>query len=241
MNRILVSLLLLAVAGAASATAPRKFTSQDMTGCTWSNLTLATPTITGATLGATTFTTDAVAGATATTLAIGNTTSTAASVCNSAACDTITLGTNTDADTITIGESNDTTSITSALWSVTGPGVATFAHQRATIAAAATAAAVDLTPAQFRASGVFLADTTSNAIDFEVNAALDAADLGTVKHFVVSVGGTNAITFTADGAGVTTVTTVQQGTGASCEDAGDMIRVTIVGTGIAIAETYCAD
>lgn len=241
MNRILASLLAMALATTAFATAPKKFTSQDMTGCTWSGLTLTTPTITGATLGATTFTTDAVAGATATTMAVGNTTSTAVSVCNSAACDTVTLATNTDADAITIGDTLDTTAINSALWSITGPGVATFAHQRSTIAAAATAAAVDLTPALFRASGVFLADTTSNAVDFEVDGALDAADLGTVKHFIVTVGGTNAITFTADGAGVTAVTTIQQGVGASCEDVGDMIRVTVVGTGSAIAETYCAD
>lgn len=47
MNRILCFLLMLALASTAAATAPRKFTTQDMTGCTWSNLTLASPTCTG--------------------------------------------------------------------------------------------------------------------------------------------------------------------------------------------------
>jgi hypothetical protein len=185
--------------------------------------------------------TNTITGASATTLTVGDTISTAVSVGNSAACDTVSIGTNADADAVNIGDASDTVAVTSALWSVTGPGVATFAHVRQTIAAAATAAAVDLTPALFRASGVFLADTTANAVDFEVDGALAAADLGTVKHFIVTVGGTNAITFSADGAGVTAVTTIQQGAGASCEDVGDTIRVTVTGTGSAIAETMCAD
>ncbi|MDQ5952249.1 MAG: repeat protein, partial [Patescibacteria group bacterium] len=58
--------------------------------------------------------------------AIGNTNATSVSVCNSAACDTYSLGTNTDADTITIGESNDSVSIASANWSITSGGAATF-------------------------------------------------------------------------------------------------------------------
>jgi hypothetical protein len=60
-------------------------------------------------------------------LAIGNATATSVSVCNSAACDTYTLGTNTDADTITIGEANDSVSLTSANWSITSAGAASFA------------------------------------------------------------------------------------------------------------------
>ncbi len=45
-------------------------------------------------------------------LGIGNTTATSLGMCNSAACDTITLGTNADADTITIGDTaNDTTAL----------------------------------------------------------------------------------------------------------------------------------
>ena len=45
-------------------------------------------------------------------LNIGNTTATSIGICNSAACDTLTIGSNTDADTITIGDaSNDTVTI----------------------------------------------------------------------------------------------------------------------------------
>ncbi|MEZ4210184.1 MAG: tail fiber domain-containing protein [Patescibacteria group bacterium] len=51
-------------------------------------------------------------------LTIGNSTATSLSLCNSAACDTITIGTNADADAITIGEANDTVIITSANWSI---------------------------------------------------------------------------------------------------------------------------
>ncbi|MEZ4210186.1 MAG: hypothetical protein R3B38_00480 [Patescibacteria group bacterium] len=51
-------------------------------------------------------------------LTIGNSTATSLSLCNSAACDTITIGTNADANAITIGEANDTVIITSANWSI---------------------------------------------------------------------------------------------------------------------------
>lgn len=57
---------------------------------------------------------------------IGNTNATSVSLCNSAACDTIEIGTNTDADTITIGEANDNVAITDAQWSINGSGAASL-------------------------------------------------------------------------------------------------------------------
>ncbi|MCH7535232.1 MAG: hypothetical protein IH948_05735, partial [Bacteroidetes bacterium] len=60
--------------------------------------------------------------ATAAALTIAGTNATAVSICNSAACDTITIGTNSDADTITIGEANDDVSITDADWSIASDG-----------------------------------------------------------------------------------------------------------------------
>lgn len=185
--------------------------------------------------------TDAVPGATATTLAIGNATATGVSICNSAACDTVTIGTNTDADTITIGESNDTTSIVGSTWSVASTGIATFPHVRAKANAALTDAAVELTKAQFQASGYFPVDTTANAVDVEIAEALDAADIGVQKIFVVTTGGTNALTVTADGAGVTTVTTRALGAGSSCEDVNDWIRCTVIGAQVMYCESFCAD
>jgi|GEM_PF-2303833 len=59
-------------------------------------------------------------------LALGNTTATSISVCNSAACDTISLGTNADADTITIGDALDNVSINDAQWSISAAGTGTF-------------------------------------------------------------------------------------------------------------------
>lgn len=115
------------------------------------------------------------------------------------------------------------------------------ANLRVTAAAALTAAQINLTPTQFRAAGYWPVDTTSNAVDVEVDGALDAADIAAVKMFAVTVGGTNALTVTADGAGVTAVVTIQQGAGASCEDVNDWIRVTVVNTNAATVETYCAD
>ena len=114
-------------------------------------------------------------------------------------------------------------------------------HYSHTQATALTAASVELTPALFRAAGNWPVDTTANAIDIEVNAALSASDIGVVKTFVVTTGGTNAVTFTADGAGVTGVTLVQQGAGATCEDVGDWLRVTVTGAAKAHVESFCAD
>ena len=48
---------------------------------------------------------------TAGALTLGNTNATSLSLCNSAGCDTVTIGTNTDADSISIGDTNDTVAI----------------------------------------------------------------------------------------------------------------------------------
>jgi len=65
--------------------------------------------------GVATFTdlfTNSVDRATAAALTIGNTNATSLSLCNSAACDTISIGTNADADTINIGNTNDYIALT---------------------------------------------------------------------------------------------------------------------------------
>ncbi|MBI4281019.1 hypothetical protein HY628_02370, partial [Candidatus Uhrbacteria bacterium] len=51
---------------------------------------------------------------------------TSVSICNSATCDQILLGTNTDADTITIGDTNDVVSLSSSDWSIASTGLATL-------------------------------------------------------------------------------------------------------------------
>lgn len=193
------------------------------------------------TAGGVTIDAGAATGGTGAGVTLGGTNAVSATICDTANCDTVTVATNADADAINVGDSLDTVAVTSALWSVTGPGVVTAPHYRSSIAAALTAAASDLTPAAWRAAGVHLVDTTANVVDVEINGALDAADRGTEKIILVSAGGTNAATFTADGAGVTAVTTIQQGAGASCEDVGDFFRVTVTGTGSAVSESYCAD
>lgn len=175
---------------------------------------------------------------------VGNTNATSVSICNSAACDTVTIGSNADADTITIGDATDTTvSITDDNWSVTAAGVATFPHVRTT-AYSSIAATVDLTKAQAQSAGYFPVSTASGAVIVQIGEAMDAADIGSVKTFIVTAtASTNALSFTADGSGVTSVMAVQGGTGdtSSCEDVGDMVRVTITATQKAIAEYFCAD
>jgi len=106
-------------------------------------------------------------------LTIGNTTATSVSVCNSAACDTLLLGSNADADTITIGDAaSDTTSlngltvaIDSGDWDITTTG-------------AITGVAFDANGTGNSLSNVDNADLTNDTIDFDkmVDAgALDAA------------------------------------------------------------------
>jgi hypothetical protein len=60
------------------------------------------------------------------TLLLGGGNATTLSACNSAACDTINIGTNSDADTITIGDLNDTNAILGTTWSISATGVLTM-------------------------------------------------------------------------------------------------------------------
>ncbi len=60
--------------------------------------------------------------ASAGTLSIGNSTATSVSICNSAACDTITIGTNGDADTITIGDVSDSFTLASSGLNISSAG-----------------------------------------------------------------------------------------------------------------------
>jgi hypothetical protein len=132
--------------------------------------------------------------------------------------------------------------LTAAGGDVTTVATVTAAGYQGVINSSLTSAATDLTAAQFRASGVFPADTSANAVDVEISEALAAADVGVSKIFRVATGhATNALTVTADASGVTTATLIQQGAGASCEDANDFFRVTVKGTAAITVESYCAD
>ena len=173
MNRILATLVTLClVTGTARAACNYNFdTPVCVTGTAtftstvdMSNATLTTGAIT--TGGA--VTTNTITGASATTLALGNTISTAASICNSAACDTITIGTNTDADTITIGDSTDTAvSITDDNWSVSTTGVGTFVSLATNTIAGGSATTLTL------------GDTISTAASLCNSAACDTVTIGT--------------------------------------------------------------
>lgn len=176
---------------------------------------------------------------------IGTANATSVSICNSAACDTITIGSNADADTITIGDATDTAvSITDDSWSIGTDGIAKFAHLRTANNATLTAADVNLSKAQIQAAGFFPVDTTTNAVDvdFGDDAALDAVDIGAVKTFVVIVGhATQALTVTAGATGVTTITTHNATVGTTAEDVGDMIQCTVYATTKAACAVYAAD
>ena len=167
---------------------------------------------------------------TAGTFGVGNTTATTVSIGNSAAADTITIGTNADADAISIGDSLDTVQVAAAIIRVKSG--TTF-----------TAADPNPTKATLQAAHFFLVDTSSNAVDldFADDAALDAADVGAVWTFVVSAGGTNALTVTVGASGVTTVVALSATTGTSAEDVGDMIQCTAFATTKITCVTYAAD
>ncbi len=90
--------------------------------------------------------------ASAGTLSIGNSTATAVSICNSAACDTITIGSNADADTITVGDSNDTVGINGTTTitgntsiNTSGSGTTTIGNASAGAIAIQSASTVGLT------------------------------------------------------------------------------------------------
>ncbi len=104
---------------------------------------------------------------TAGALTFGNTTATSVSVCNSAACDTITLGTNADADTITIGDTLDAFSLTSTGLNVSTSGGLTGVASLNTIATSASA----LT---FAGAGT-ISSTTASAL------TVDSGSTGTVN------------------------------------------------------------
>ncbi len=72
-------------------------------------------------------------------LTFGNTNATSASICNSAGCDTVTIGTNADADTITIGDTLDSLSFASTGLNLTIGGALTGVASIDTIATSATA------------------------------------------------------------------------------------------------------
>lgn len=170
-------------------------------------------------------------------LAVGNTTATSVSVCNSAACDTLSLGTNTDADAITVGDPNDTTAINSALWSVSGAGIASFASVRVTNGTALTAANPTPSKATMQAASFFAVDTSSNAVDVDLP-AMDAGDVGSMKKFAVTTGHvTQALTVTSGTLTVTTHNTL----GTTCEDAQDHIDCLITAAATASCDTFCAD
>ncbi len=106
-------------------------------------------------------------------LSLGNVTATSVSVCNTAVCDTITIGSNADADTITIGDSTDTTvSITDDNWSITAAGVGTLVN--ALVSPSATTG-VDTGSA----GALSLGNVTATSVSVCNSAACDTLSLGT--------------------------------------------------------------
>ena len=95
--------------------------------------------------------------------------------------------------------------------------------------------------ATLRASGFFLVDTTANVVDLDWSddADMEAADLGTQWEFIISAGGTNALTVTngASGVVVTTLNTL----GSTCEDVADSIICTAFALEAVRCLTICAD
>lgn len=116
-------------------------------------------------------------------------------------------------------------------------------HIRVDNNSALSAADVNLTKAQIQAATFFPVNTGTNAVDvdFADDAALDSADVGSIKDFVVTTGhATQALTVTAGASGVTTVTTINT-IGTTCEDEGDWIRCIVRTTAKATCMTVCAD
>lgn len=130
------------------------------------------------------------------------------------------------------------TTVTAA--TVTADTVTADAY-RATAGTAITAS-LDLDKADVQGASVWAVSTTGGAVDvdFGDDAALDAADVGSKKLFVITAGGTNALTVTAGASGVTTVTTLNT-LGTTCEDVGDVIECIVTTTATATCVTVCAD
>lgn len=118
----------------------------------------------------------------------------------------------------------------------------TVSHERFANNASLTAASVALTAAQIQAASVFPVSTTANAVEVKLadDAALAAADVGSRKLFIVTAGGTNALTVVAGTSGVTTVRTINT-LGTTCEDVGDVIECIVTSTTTATCVRSCAD
>lgn len=100
------------------------------------------------------------------------------------------------------------------------------------------------TKAELQAADFFLVNTSAPGgatldIDFYDSAAPDSEDVGSVTDFIIVTGG-SALTVTAGGSGVTTVTTINA-SGTTCEDAGDRISCQLRSTTAATCLTTCAD
>lgn|SRR5512139_102498 len=99
-----------------------------------------------------------------------------------------------------------------------------------------------MTLTQYRSASYFPVNTSSAAVDIEIASALTASDFGAHKIFAVATGhATQALTVSADGAGVTTVVTQQGGGGTTCEDKGDYIDCFGIATDTLVCTTFCAD
>ena len=120
-------------------------------------------------------------------------------------------------------------------------GVVRMATRRAVAGTTFTTADPNPSRATLRANDFFLVDTSANVVDldFSDDADLEAADLGTEWTFIVSAGGTNALTVTngASGVVVTTLNTL----GTTCEDVSDMIKCTARALEAVSCYSICAD
>lgn len=104
-----------------------------------------------------------------------------------------------------------------------------------------TAADPNPSRATLRANAYFLVDTTANAVDldFSNDADLEAADLGKRWTFIVSAGGTNALTVTDGASGV--LVKLQATAGATCEDVGDRYECMAYALEGVTCASFCAD
>lgn len=112
---------------------------------------------------------------------------------------------------------------------------------RRTAGSTFTAADPNPSRATLRANQIFLVDTTANAVDldFSDDADLESADIGTTWRFIVSAGGTNALTVTDGASGVVIKTLAVLG--ATCEDAGDSFTCTAYAAEGVSCIKSCAD
>jgi hypothetical protein len=107
---------------------------------------------------------------------------------------------------------------------------------------ASIASTVDLTLTQWRSASYFPVTTAGGAVDIEMAGTPAASDYGAAKIFQLATGhSSNALTVSADGAGLTTIVTQQGGAGASCEDTGDYIVCWAISGTVGVCTTYCAD